>query len=124
MCKLQAIDKGLLVTKFLRLFNMMTAIDIKMQTDLLTHLVPVADQGGEHLADRPLHQDPAHHAEALAVTRHALQRLDHDLVLVQVLLQLVGLARDLPLLVPHGVEHLDDLLLRLLVLHPEQAVKI
>ena len=50
MCKLQAIDKGLLVTKFLRLFNMMTAIDIKMQTDLLTHLVPVDDfEGGELL---------------------------------------------------------------------------
>ena len=51
--------------------------------------------------------------KTLPVPIHPVQSLDDNLVLVEVLLQLVGLARDLPLLVPHGVEAGHDLLLRL-----------
>ena len=61
---------------------------------------------------------------ALPVTIHAIQGLNHNLVLIKILLELVSLPRDLPLLVPHGVEDLDDLLLGLFILHYDEVMKI
>ena len=77
----------------------------------LAHLVPVAHQGGQHLLHCPLHQDSSNHPEALPVSVHTPQGLYHYVVLVQVLLQLVGLASNLSLLLPHLVEPSNNLLL-------------
>ena len=57
--------------------------------------------------------------ETLSVGIHTVQGLYNDVVFIEVLLKLGGFARDLFLVVPHGVESLDDHLLGLLILHDE-----
>jgi hypothetical protein len=56
--------------------------------------------------------------EAFAIRIHdPVQGFYHNLVLVQILLEFVNLGGNGALLVAHRVKSLDDLLLRLFVLH-------
>ena len=68
------------------------------------HLIPVFQDGGQHLAHRPLHHHVADHAEAFAIWVERLQRLHHQLVLRLVQVHLVDLDRQLLALLAHEIQ--------------------